>query len=103
MVRCVTTEKLFYDAYSYTFGHTDRKSALEVLPHRQKKKFSSSFTTFLTMKRKIRVNFSYEIFPHSTVLENNSKCLIQNCERSELRLHIKWTNVKQCCQTGKLF
>ena len=62
MVRCVTTEKLFYDAYSYTFGHTDRKSALEVLPHRQKKKFSSSyFTTFLTMKRKIRAEFSSEI------------------------------------------
>ena len=62
MVRCVTTEKLFYDAYSYTFGHTDRKSALEVLPHRQKKKFSSSFTTFLTMKRKLEQNFLMRFF-----------------------------------------
>ena len=62
MVRCVTTEKLFYDAYSYTFGHTHRKSALEVLPHRQKKKFSSSFTTFLTMKRKLEQNFLLRFF-----------------------------------------
>ena len=52
MVRCVTTEKLFYDAYSYTFGHTDRKSALEVLPHRQKKKVLKLLYYFFDHEKK---------------------------------------------------
>ena len=54
-------------------------------------------------------------FPNkSTVFENDRECLIQHCERSELRLLFEWTNgtfwrdfenlklaVKQCYQTGQ--
>ena len=29
----------------------------------------------------------------NTVFENHRKCLIQHCERSELRLHFEWTKV----------
>ena len=33
-----------------------------------------------------------------TVFENHRKSLIQQCERSELRLHFEWTKVHQKCQ-----
>ena len=49
-----------------------------------------------------------------TVFENHRKCLIQHCERSELRLHFEWKKcqfwrvfeklklaVKQCYQTSQ--
>ena len=29
----------------------------------------------------------------NTLFENHPKCLIQRCERSELRLHFKWTKI----------
>ena len=33
------------------------------------------------------------ISKYITVVENHRKCLIQQCERSELRLHFEWTKV----------
>ena len=35
------------------------------------------------------------------MFENLRKCLIQHCERSELRLQFKWTKVNQKCQIGQ--
>ena len=34
----------------------------------------------------------------STMFENHRKSRIQHCERSELRLHFKWTKVNKKCQ-----
>ena len=34
----------------------------------------------------------------SKVIENHRKSIIQNCERSELRLHFEWTKVNWKCQ-----
>ena len=34
------------------------------------------------------------IVQSGTVFENHRKSLIQHCERSQLRLHFKWTKVK---------
>ena len=36
------------------------------------------------------------------MFENHRKRLIQHCERSELRLHFKWTKVYQKCQKGSI-
>ena len=38
--------------------------------------------------------------PHSTMFENHRKSLIQQCERSDLRLHIEWTLVHKKCQNS---
>ena len=39
----------------------------------------------------------------ATVFENHRKSLIQNCERSELRLHFEWTQVHWKCQKWSIF
>ena len=36
-------------------------------------------------------------------IEKYRKSLIQNCERSELRLHFEWTKVHQKCQKWSIF
>ena len=38
------------------------------------------------------------LLTNTTVFENHRKSLIQDCERSELRLQFDWTNVSQKCQ-----
>ena len=46
--------------------------------------------------RNSNVNFSNLVVSRTTrmVFENHSKILIQHYERSELRLHFEWTQVK---------
>ena len=41
-------------------------------------------------------------FDVCTVFENHPKSLIQNCERSELRLHLEWTKVDLKCQKWRV-
>ena len=38
-----------------------------------------------------------------TMFENHPKCLIQHCERSELRLHFEWTKVHSKCQKWSIW
>ena len=43
-------------------------------------------------KRKKRLTYYSSLYLY-TVFENHRKSLIQDCERSELRLHFEWTKV----------
>ena len=42
-------------------------------------------------KKYLKLYLPYLVY--STVFENHIKSLMQHCERSELRLHFKWTKV----------
>ena len=42
----------------------------------------------------------YSTLPKFTVFENHKKCLIEHCERSELRLHYEWNKINQKWQNG---
>ena len=59
---------------------------------------SSNDYSFLRTCNNFEASFGFAFLKKSkllkyTVFENHRKSLIQNCERSELRLHFEWTKV----------
>ena len=64
----------------------------------RERKVRKEFQTFFIIntkaeKRPFASRRQDSIFPSYTVFENCRKSLIQHCERSELRFHLKWTKV----------
>ena len=63
-----------------------------------RQKNQASNTVFRNNEKSLLAKSSLLIHCRITVFENHPKSLIQNCERSELRLQFEWTKVHQKCQ-----
>ena len=66
-----------------------------------------ALTFCLTKRKKVTIYLKVGIIPYNlistlpTVFENHRKCLIQDCERSELRLHFEWTKIDKNAKNGQ--
>ena len=76
-------------------GVNKTKANIGILYKKNSCQNERSSAQFFTAK--FDIVMSNNITP-TTVFENHRKSLIQDCERSELRLHFEWTKVNEKCQ-----
>ena len=54
--------------------------------------FGHLFCLLRNMRSRVEISLFSDLLRH-TVFENHRKCLIQHCQRNELRLHLEWRKV----------